>query len=299
MKPMLAERKCPKISTLRYPIIASPKLDGIRALVIRGRLRSRKLEGIPNLIATKRFSSPTLEGFDGELIYGDPTAKDAYRVTQSILSERDEPRGADVRFHVFDIWSSKAPYFARLAELQTRAREDIWDEQGLVLVPAELKLTAEALAAYEEEQLELGYEGLILRDPNGAYKYGRSTLKEAGMLKLKRFADAEATVVGYFEEMKNNNPKLRDKLGNAKRSSHQENKVGKGRLGKLVCVNEKLWPGVTFEVGTGFTAKMREELWARRDALAGKKVKFKYFPLGGKERPRHPVFLGWRSKWDS
>ena len=47
MKPMLAAL-CEDVTKLRYPVIASPKLDGIRALVIDGQLVSRTLKPIPN-----------------------------------------------------------------------------------------------------------------------------------------------------------------------------------------------------------------------------------------------------------
>ncbi len=293
---MLAERKFPSSETLErlLPLIALPKLDAIRGLVVRGRLRSRKLEPIPNRYVSERFSSAHYEGLDGELVYGDPTAPDVYRVTQSILSERDDERGRDVLFHAFDLWNTKDPFSKRLDALRGRV-----GGAGVALVEHRFVGCLNELTEYENEVLALGYEGLILRSPGGLYKFGRSTMKEGGMLKLKRFDDAEAEVLGFVEEMKNNNPKTRDKLGNAKRSSHKENKVGKGMLGKLICRNEKLFPGVTFDVPCGaMPHAVRKLLWKTRTQLVGRTVKFKYFPIGGKERPRHPVFLGWRDEWD-
>ena len=52
--------------------------------------------------------------------------------------------------------------------------------------------------------------------------------------------------------------------------------------------------GAEFRVGTGFTAAVRAELWDIRDELAGRIAKIKSFPVGTKDRPRHPVWLGWR-----
>ena len=53
-----------------------------------------------------------------------------------------------------------------------------------------------------------------------------------------------------------------------------------------------------FSIGSGFDAAERDKLWAMRDSLIGKLVKFKHFPVGEKELPRFPIYLGLRSKLD-
>ncbi len=95
--------------------------------------------------------------------------------------------------------------------------------------------------------------------------------------------------------MANNNEATRDELGRTKRSTHQENKSGKGRLGALVCRTES---GVQFNIGTGFDADQREKLWKIGVNLIGRYVKYKYFAIGVVEAPRFPVFLGWRDPID-
>lgn len=47
MKPMLAG-KCEGLESLKYPVLVSVKLDGVRALVIGGKVMSRSLKPIPN-----------------------------------------------------------------------------------------------------------------------------------------------------------------------------------------------------------------------------------------------------------
>lgn len=49
-----------------------------------------------------------------------------------------------------------------------------------------------------------------------------------------------------------------------------------------------------FNIGTGFNQEERSQLWSIRNELIGKVVKYKYFPVGMKDKPRHPVFLGFR-----
>ncbi len=114
-------------------------------------------------------------------------------------------------------------------------------------------------------------------------------------MKLKRFVDADFEVIGYEERKHNGNEATKDELGRTKRSSHKENKVGLGDLGALVLQGD----GFTFSVGTGFDDATRKALWEIRDkGLVGRLAKIKYFPIGVKEAPRFPVFIGWRAEID-
>jgi DNA ligase-1 len=119
-------------------------------------------------------------------------------------------------------------------------------------------------------------------------------LKEGTLLKLKRFVDSEYEIVGFEERMHNGNEATKDELGNTKRSSHQENKVGRGDLGALVLRCD----AGTFNCGTGFTDAMRAEIWANRDGYLGKLAKVKSFLIGVKTLPRFPTFLGFRAPED-
>jgi DNA ligase-1 len=137
-------------------------------------------------------------------------------------------------------------------------------------------------------------EGVILRDPAGLYKFGRSG-KTGPLLKVKRFIDFEAEVVGVYEEMHNANEAKTNELGRTERSTAKAGLVGKGTLGGLVlrALNGPA-EGVEFRCGTGFDADARKVLWKHRERLTGKTAKIKSFPIGVKDKPRHPVWLGWR-----
>jgi DNA ligase-1 len=291
MKPMLAA-KCTDIRKLRYPLYASPKLDGVRAVINRECVLSRKLLSIPNKYVQSLFGRSILDGLDGELIVGEAYASTVYRDTTSgVMSVAGEPA---VRLYVFDVhtmWDK--PYPARLAHLQARARN--WPKNVVLLPQTEIK-TPDQLTAYEMEQLSLGYEGVMLRSFDSSYKFGRSTEREQWLLKLKRFEDAEATIIGFEELQHNENEATKDNLGRMKRSSHKENRVGGGVLGSFIV--QGYGSKFSFGIGSGFTADERVKFWEARKHLLGKIVKYQYFPGGGKERPRFPTFLGFRSKID-
>lgn len=286
-RPMLA---CDAdLSKLRFPLLASPKLDGVRAIVRNGIVYSRSNKPIPNAYVQKLFNG--YEHFDGELIVGSPTAHDVYRQTVSHVMSHDK-EGFDVAFYVFD-------HVARPLEIYVHRHPFVGPHPYQPpAVPLEQKWIEDlpALIGYEEKCLTLGYEGLILRDPDAPYKMGRSTVKEGYLLKLKRFKDAEAVVIGFEERMKNENEATVSELGRTKRSSHRAGKTGRGDLGALVCKTDE---GVEFAIGTGFSDSERSEIWAHQDVYLARRAKFKFFPVGVKEAPRHPVFLGWRDERDT
>ena len=118
-------------------------------------------------------------------------------------------------------------------------------------------------------------------------------LKENGLYKTIKFK-APKYIGDPINAIRIFNEKEVDERGYTKRSSHKDNKVASGVMGALVV--KDLVTGVEFEIGTGFTAVDREALWLA--SPVGKIVKYKFFPVGVKDKPRHPVFLGFRGVED-
>lgn len=292
-KPMLAETlPAAKMDTCPLPMIAMPKLDGLRCLVMDG-LKSRTLKTIPNLHTRSLFERPELEGMDGELIVGLPTAQTVFQDSQSgVMSINGQP---DVRFYVFDLWDCPhLPYSERLRLLTERVTA--LSDPRVVLVGSRVINTHAELEDYENYLLDFGYEGVILRHPEGEYKYGRSTLSQAWMLKLKRFEDSEAEIVGFVEGMTNGNLATVDARGLTTRSSHKDNMIPSGTLGALKV--RDIHTGWAFEIGTGFTQAQASEIWENRSQYVGKLVKYQFFRPGMKDLPRFPSYKGLRHRDD-
>jgi len=106
----------------------------------------------------------------------------------------------------------------------------------------------------------------------------------------------KAIIIGVTEQMHNGNEVGTDELGRPKRSSKKAGMVPMDMMGKITV--QDVVTGVEFDIGTGFTRAQREELWAQKDSLIGKIVKYKYQPAGVKEKPRFPRFLGFRDRID-
>ena len=103
-------------------------------------------------------------------------------------------------------------------------------------------------------------------------------------------------LIGFEEEMHNGNEALVNELGRTKRQTLKANMSGKGTLGALIV--RDITTEVEFSIGSGFDANDRSSLWSQKDGLIGRIVKYKFFPIGIKDKPRHPIFLGFRDKMD-
>lgn len=275
---------------MTYPLLLSPKLDGIRCLIINGVAVGRSLKPIPNKHVQRLFGRPELNGLDGELIVESPTAKEVFQATSSgVMSIEGEP---EVTFWVFDDFTESGAFHRRLRTAHRRVKKQKFCED----VPHHIISSEDELLSMEVDYLELGYEGVMLRHPDGPYKHGRSTAKEGWLLKLKRFEDGEARIIGFRALMHNANEAKRNELGYLERPSHKAGKVYKQTLGALIVKDLKT--GVEFDIGTGFTADQRQLLWSMGDNLIGRIVKYKSQPTGVKEKPRFPVFLGFRDAVD-
>lgn len=296
MKPMLAGEFKAEIVERQFPLIAQPKLDGIRLLIRDGIAWTRSLKPLRSSWVQSWVANnkKVMEGLDGEIIVGSPLAKDAYRRTSSGVMSYNNDDALNAKFYTFDRWNSMDLYAERLDELRFLGLPDFCE-----ILESQIVQNMEELLKYERKLLSYGHEGVILRDPHGLYKFGRSTPKEGKLIKLKRFVDAEAKIVATHERMHNGNDPTLNELGYIHRSGHQENLIPMDTLGAIQCVG--YWPdGSEYEVriGTGFDDETRLRLWRERESLIGRFVKFKYFPSGAKEAPRFPVYLGFRDSDD-
>lgn len=306
-------------SQIPMPCIASPKIDGLRGMKHKDGMMSRSMKPIPSLHVQRCLDFPDLLGLDGELVVGSPTDPNCMQNSTSGIMAKDKK--PDFTFYVFDMFDYPGGFRERYLALAKRVEyiQQHWSrfrvmlrldslvaEGAMMKCPIQLVehrdiATLDELNEYEAECIDAGYEGVMVRKPDGLYKQGRSTAKEGGLLKIKRFTDAEAIVVGFEEEMKNNNAKVTNELGRSKRSSHKAGKEGKGTLGAFVCRRfsvEKGVHGPNFNIGTGMTAEFRASVWANKESFTNAIVKFKHFEHGVVDAPRHPVFIGFRAPED-
>lgn len=319
-RPMLAG-ECKAMTDLELPGYVSPKLDGIRC-IIHPRLGpvTRNLKPIPNRYIRGLLKPEWMPAFDGELIVGDPTNPASWNETQSgVMSEEGKP---PFTFFVFDLVDC-APvtgFRKRYAELTRIITKDFRREAPFVRLLAHTQVnTHKTLRAYEDDHVRAGYEGIMFRAPSGPYKWGRSTPTEGYLMKIKRFRDAEAIIVGFEEKKHNANAAKKNALGLTERSSHKANQIAMNTLGALVVratysalgietpppgsaerdTLSGLWQGeptIEFKIGTGFDDRTRKHIWQVRDQCTGWPVKFRFQKLSPDGKPIFPSYVGFVGK---
>lgn len=308
-RPMLAA-ELNNLADVKFPVLASPKLDGIRCVIRDGKALTRSLKPIPNDHIRLSLEGMNLPDFDGEILIRTVPGKTSLEgtlaewaatpfnaVSSAVMSKQGRP---DFLYAVFDQVDS-APYQIRLSSVATWClqRYQVNRVRRVRSVRHVMVNNVEQLEALNLEYLSHGFEGIMIRNPGGMYKFGRSTVKEGGLLKLKPFADGEAEIIGYVERQQNTNQATVNALGLTERSHKAEGMVGSGTLGTLrVCGSGGRWDGVEFEIGTGFDDRLRRQIWEDQAYYLGAVVKFKYQEMGSVDRPRIPVFLGFRNPAD-
>lgn len=231
----------------------SEKLDGVRAYWDGKGFVSRL--GNP-------FYAPAwfTEGFpafplDGELWLD----RKAFQRTVSIVRRQD---GGDawrqIKYLVFDAPGHRADFEARLHHYHTELTRR---RPPFALAHAHERCQNADHLRRELDRVEaLGGEGLMLRRPGSHYEVGRSH----SLLKVKRFLDDEAKVVGH-------------QAGTGKH---------KGRLGALLV---ELRDGTRFAVGTGLSDAERKS-----PPPIGAIITFRYQELSDGGVPRFPSYVGVR-----
>jgi DNA ligase-1 len=262
-KPEGEERDAP-------PILLADKWEG--ATNVAGWWMSEKLDGVRAWWDGKQFKSRTGNLFlapdwfvadlppvtlDGELWI------DRKKFSIASGTAMSQTRGEDwrqMRFVIFDAPEHDAEFEARLRYLtdllaRTRPRFATALEQQQCR-------DMDHLVSELDRVLDLGGEGLMLRQPGSRYVHGRSST----LLKVKRFLDGEAVVIGHEPG----------------KGRH------KGRLGALVA---RMSDGKEFRIGTGFSDRDRDN-----PPPVGSVVTYKYQELTEATGvPRFSVFVGVRS----
>ncbi len=293
-KPMLAG-KCEDVTKLKFPLLCTPKLDGIRCVKTRGQALSRKFLPIPNHHIRKTIERLFPDGCDGEIIVPNVSFNET---SGAVMRHDSEPV---FKYFIFDY--VKDGLDKRYADRMMDLRQAIKDmpvqayDVAMLVLPVVIN-NQEELDIYEADCLEDGYEGVMMRSPDSPYKLGRSTEKEGYLLKLKRFEDSEAEVLELVEKMRNDNEAQKDNVGHTKRQTLQENMTPMNTLGSMKVRDVKT--GVEFSIGSGLDDATRDLVWKNKAAYIGKLVKYKHQPSGAKEQgaPRFPVFLGFRDARD-
>jgi DNA ligase 1 len=293
-KPLLASNEKVDLTTLSYPLLASTKLDGIRCIFYKGQILSRSLKQIQNKQLRERFES--IRKFteinqcilDGEIYSPELTFQEIthYVMTQDL---EDEILPKSLKFYCFDCLTDENLQFSRrIGDVEYYSLR-----QNIIYVKHIRVNNSNEVEKYFEEVLQDGYEGLILRNPESLYKFGRGTIKEAIIYKVKPFITFDAKIVGVVQatEVNEDAKKKTNELGRSVTSK----KIGDRHLIEKASAFLVKYHGLDLKVTLAMTDIEKEEVWKNRSSYIGKTIEYKGMLVGSKDVPRHPVMIRFRN----
>ena len=266
--PMLAASFDKRKDKVTYPVDVQPKLDGVRCMAFWNgdhvELMSRggkKWECCQHIIDELEMVLPKDWILDGELYIHGATFQEITKLVKKL-----RPESKDVVFHVYDV-----PRAGTNHEWEER-REHLNDFHGNHGWCKSVKVVRTDFAAHEEdvyelqsEYLEEGYEGAIVREYDGEYRFGNRSNK---LLKVKNFMDKEYEIVDYT--------------------------TGVGRFEGCIIWICKTENGDEFKVVPQGTMEERKATYDTAGEHIGELLKVKFFELTDDDIPRFPVGIGIR-----
>lgn len=174
-KPMLLYKWQKQKKKIKYPCFVQPKHDGVRAiydgLLCKFYSRSGKVIDLPHLTeALRKYGSCSL---DGEICFDD------FTVPLPEVIEAISRKDTNLRFHVFDnIEMNDKPFVDRFVRrLKGWFEEDSLSSVDGIRITKTMALNSEAqVDAYYEEATQAGMEGIVVRNADSPYEFGRRTM---------------------------------------------------------------------------------------------------------------------------
>lgn len=208
VRPMLAGAYDKK-KRMVYPVYVQRKYDGVRCLAYRdsrtGSIELMSRQGIKFQLMThledelmgifERYPDVILDGelYSNELEFSDISG--AVRLRRERGTESEASRLRKIEYHVYDVIilnEIRKPYRERLEWLLFHFTE----MPHVKLVESLIANNAVDIKTYHDSFVQNGYEGLIIRLPDGPYEIQK---RSRYLLKYKEFQDEEFRIIGFKE----------------------------------------------------------------------------------------------------
>jgi ATP-dependent DNA ligase len=202
--PMLANRWEDRHRHISEPFYVQPKLDGVRMLIGRSNGKFMMLSRTGKEVKHLDHIGDEVKGIleDGEFLDGENYSpnKTFEEITglcrTSLQSSADGKDLGGIRFFVFDRFNLKnlnEPFEARQNNLKALFSKRF---KNLEMVETKVLESKELIESEHDRYVDQGYEGIMIRDPQGRYGLAERSNK---LLKFKKFQTEEYEIVGANE----------------------------------------------------------------------------------------------------
>ncbi len=256
-----------------YPVLTSPKLDGVRCIANKDGLFTRNGKPIVSCPHIMDELKSFFESFPNAVLDGELYNHSLYDDFDKVISltrqlkptEEDLQKSADlIQYHVFDI-QNPVSYIQRLEDLISS-----FSQTSRIVVVSQLWADSyEDVLRITKNYISAGYEGSIVRwNLDAPYTYGRTKY----LLKVKFMEDDEFEVVDILE-------------GKGKRQ---------GTVGKWVV---RLKSGEINEAGPTGTDAQNALIFSKKEKYIGKMATIQYQGYTPKGKLRFPVYKAIRDDY--
>jgi len=267
-KPMLAKRvDRVKLDQIDFGgAVVQRKYDGHRCMVswVDGRAFAYSKNGKELTAITEILHSLNCLalGFNGSTLDGELYCHGKSLQRISSLAKKRQPETSELVYVIYDVVSDKG-YRDRMDMLKHMYAyyNDFENITGAPSIPCD-DFSLGNLYKIRDEQIELGYEGLIVRIDGTGYEDGK---RSTNLLKVKKCIDGEFLVKNIIPS--------------------------KDNWGILVCISDN---GSTFTMSAPGTHAEKEECLLNKEAYIGRLVTAEYANLTDDGIPFHPIAKNWR-----
>ncbi|MFT5702782.1 MAG: DNA ligase-1 [Rickettsiales bacterium] len=237
--------------------LISEKLDGVRVYFDGQNLISKRgnIYNAPKWF-TQNFPK---EVFEGELWIGKGKFAEASGIVRRKIPDEEWKR---IRLMIFDLPNHQGTFFERYESMKNLVIKS--PSKYLQLVDQFKVKDEKELMDLLDDVVKNGGEGLMLHDRNSFYEAKRND----AIMKLKKFEDAEAKILKYFDG----------------KGKYQ------GMMGSILVKNEE---GRIFKIGGGFSDHDRQN-----PPKIGSIITYKFYGKTKNGKPRFASFLRVREDYD-
>lgn len=245
--------------------LVEPKLDGVRVLTVvdfesrtvtQYTRNGKELVNFPHIV---RAFEDNLDNFGRSYVFDGEVVSTSFQDLMTQVHRKSDVQAEDARLMLFDVvpltefksGQSVMGQRRRSSFLRENFSKIFADSGCIEIVPQkafDLDILTDEIEFrdYNRAMVEQGYEGIMIKDPNGLWEGKRST----AWLKQKPFIEVSLSVVAVEEGTGRN----------------------EGRLGALICEGEDDGKSIAVNVGSGLTDSQRKEFWADTESLVGQVV---------------------------
>jgi DNA ligase-1 len=244
--------------------LVEPKLDGVRVLTVvnfqsrTATMYSRNGQVLENFPHILEAFVQNIDNFARSLVFDGEVVSHSFQALMRQVHRKSNVQAADAKLALFDM-IPLVEFQQGASVMRQRQRRRLLEEfAGVFAETAVIELVPQRefdldslvdeieFRDYNRQTVQQGYEGIMIKDPNGLWQGKRST----AWLKQKPYIEVSLTVTGVEEGTGRN----------------------AGRLGAVICQGEDSGRQITVNCGSGFSDSDRTELWLAPESLLGQVV---------------------------